>query len=71
MSVEDRIKAISQALHENKEVAIFYDGLSWNMTAENPTSCVMLGEVWGNLNSEGITLEKALTEMEDAIRNRI
>ncbi len=71
MSVEDRIKAISKSLHEDKDVAIFFDGLSWTITAENPTSYVMLGEVWGNLNSEGDTLEKVLTEIETSIRNRI
>lgn len=60
MIYEAEIQAICALKSGNKEIAIFYDGDLWEIYLGNPTNCLRLGEVGGEIEAQGQTLQEAM-----------
>jgi len=71
MNIEKEIRKIVADKKGSKEVAVFFDPFSneWCVSLGNPSSSVMLGEVEGEIESTGLTLEGAITSIKDQINH--
>lgn len=69
MNISEELKTIIDMKRGNKELAIFYMGdNNWSISLGNPTNCVMLGEVGGEIEVDGYdTLEDAITAMKTEV----
>jgi hypothetical protein len=65
MDIEKELNAIIEAKKGNQEIALFYDGAGeWNLSVGNPTSCVMLGEVNGEIETYGDSPKDVILKMK-------
>ena len=70
MNIEKQIKEIIKLKPDNKELAIFYDGESeWMMSLGNKSVHVMLGEVEGEINVTGDSIEDVMFNMQIAMQS--
>jgi len=70
MNLEQEILALVAAKKGDKEIAVFYDGRNWSISLGNPSGYVMLGEVPGELESDGATLSEAIDNMKVLLKNQ-
>jgi len=64
MNIEKELRDMADAKTGNKEIALFYDPCGeWRLDLGNPCQHVMLGEVEGEIQAEGETLEEAILNM--------
>ena len=64
MDIEKELRDITIKKDGNKEMAFFYDNGDWNFSLGNPTNCVQLGEVNGEFEVDGDSLEKVINKMK-------
>ncbi len=66
MDIEKELKEIVKAKQGNKEFALFYsqEADDWEFLLGNESSCVMLGEVGGELETKGTTLPEVINKMK-------
>lgn len=67
MKIEEEIKKIIDKKEGNKEFAIFYNGGEWSFLLGNEYKSVNLGEVGGEIESSGNSLEEAISEMKNKL----
>ena len=69
MDIEKEIQAIVHAKTGNKEIAFFYDpDTEWTFSVGNPSIHVMLGEVGGETETRGKTMEEVITKMKGKLK---
>lgn len=69
MDIERELNKIIDAKLGNKEIALFHEPYStkedrWVLLVGNPTTCVMLGEVDGELSTEGTSIPDVIMKMK-------
>lgn len=66
--LSDLIAQVIAAKTGNKEFALFYTGDGWEAHVGNPTNCVCLGEVPGDISAGGDSAEEAVTRLLAAVQ---
>lgn len=69
MDFEAEIAKILLRKKGNKELAIFYDDSGWTLAIGNPSRHANLGEVSGEYQVYGDTLEAIIQEMKKLMLN--
>lgn len=68
MDIDSELKDLMDKKRGNKELALFSNlddnEEIWSLHLGNPTNCVPLGEVSGELETSGETIEDAITAMK-------
>lgn len=68
MDISSELKSLIDKKKGNNELALFFDwaftGEGWSLHLGNPTNCVSLGEVEGELQTSGKTIEDAIIAMK-------
>ena len=64
MDISSELKSLIDKKRGNSELALFWTEECWSLHLGNPTNCVALGEVEGELQTSGETIEDAIIAMK-------
>lgn len=73
--IEKAVREVLDLKRGNQEIALFFDSsdgdgqMSWELLVGNPTNCVRLGEVSGEFETEGYTIEEVFTKMKEVLND--
>lgn len=67
MDISKEVKKIEALKKGNKEMAFFYEAGRWNLSVGNPSCYVMLGEVAGEFEVDGDSIEEVINKMKEIL----
>lgn len=70
MDIETQLLILTTKKQGNKELAIFYCPVAeeWTIELGNPTDCVMLGEVSGEISATAKSLPEAIRQVKEKLK---